>query len=272
MNTKTINFKGYTMTCYDFIVALDNCRITMDRKVGYSKSHKYCEMICVLQELMDDFDHGEITLRDELQDWLERHDYIMPKNREMIPAIEELFDQMQNKMMIGLDFILEYAADRSKQTIARMTEESRLLKERKEKVHNMIMAADLGGFPKSSSGLRQVEQITWILNLHLAKQNNPDYEIKEEEMEATKLWCDLLTMDICQEKLTYGMMLRIVNHEIMTESDIEEFLKEAGEMNDFEYYSEGFIGEYSDVQTCLKVKSILAKCEETFMEKLYITD
>lgn len=272
MNTKTINFKGYTLTCYDFIVALDNCRITMDRKVSRIQSYKYCKMICVLQELMDDFDHGEVILRDELQDWIEKHGLAMPKNREMILAIEELFDQMQDKMMIGLDFILDYAVNRSKETIARMAEEARLVKERKEKVHNMIVAAGLGGFPERSTGLRQIDQITWILNLHLAKQNDQDYEIKEEETEATKLWCDLLAMDICQEKLTYGMMLRIVNHGIMSEADIEEFLKESGEMNDFEYYSEGFIGEYSDIQTCLKVKNILAKCKETLAEKLYINE
>ena len=52
------------------------------------------------------------------------------------------------------------------------------------------------------------------------------YQLDEKEINITKVLCDLLISSVFSEVISYGLMLRVVENEVLTESEITEMLEE----------------------------------------------
>ena len=85
-------------------------------------------------------------------------------------------------------------------------------------------------------------QIRNLLLLQKAKQKSELYKMDEKEINVTRVWCDLLISSVFSETISYGLMLRLVENGIVTESEISELLEDKYNIKkDYEWYSEDFM-------------------------------
>ena len=69
-------------------------------------------------------------------------------------------------------------------------------------------------------------RIKKLLLLQKAKMKTDLYQLDEKEINITKVLCDLLISSVFSEVISYGLMLRVVENEVLTESEITEMLEE----------------------------------------------
>ncbi len=87
------------------------------------------------------------------------------------------------------------------------------------------------------------------------------YKLDEKEINTTKVWCDLLISSVFSEVISYGLMLRLVENEVMTEAEITELLENKYDIvKDYEWYSEDFIGCGGEELTDIRIEDVLELC------------
>ena len=83
----------------------------------------------------------------------------------------------------------------------------------------------------------------------------------KNEINITRIWCDLLVSSAFLEVISYGLMLRLVENEILTESEITKLLEDKYNIEkDYEWYSEDFIGCGLDEPTDIRIEDVLYIC------------
>lgn len=74
---------------------------------------------------------------------------------------------------------------------------------------------------------------------------------------------DLLISSVFSETISYGLMLRLVENGIVTESEISELLEDKYNIKkDYEWYSEDFMGCELDESTDIRIEDIWELCAE----------
>lgn len=75
--------------------------------------------------------------------------------------------------------------------------------------------------------------------------------------------CDLLISSVFSETISYGLMLRLVENGIVTESEISELLEDKYNIKkDYEWYSEDFMGCELDESTDIRIEDVWELCAE----------
>lgn len=106
-------------------------------------------------------------------------------------------------------------------------------------------------------------QIRNLLLLQKAKQKSELYKMDEKEINVTRVWCDLFISSVFSETISYGLMLRLVENGIVTESEISELLEDKYNIKkDYEWYSEDFMGCELDESTDIRIEDVWELCAE----------
>ncbi len=188
-----------------------------------------------------------------------------PKERHLPEALEELVTQMERRYRIDLSERLDRAVKRSAEIYSRMQAEREREMQRKMCVQRLVESGDKVTNPV-------IEQITRILTLQEKKKTGA-YQVsdtqREKENLAAELWCGILIRSLNSECITHGQMLMLVQDEILDEYDISYLLNEKCHIEqDFEWYSEDFLGYDLDAETKLRIADVLEMAEPVFREIL----
>lgn len=100
------------------------------------------------------------------------------------------------------------------------------------------------------------DQIKKLLSLQKAKS-----DLSEEEIKVTKVWCDVLITSIFSKAISYGLMLGLVENELLDESEISDLLENKYDIKkDYEWYSEDFLGSKLGASTYIRVEDVFRLC------------
>lgn len=100
------------------------------------------------------------------------------------------------------------------------------------------------------------DQIKKLLSSQKAKS-----DLSEEEIRVTKIWCDVLITSIFSEAISYGLMLGLVENELLDESEISDLLKNKYDIQkDYEWYSEDFFESELGAPTNIRVEDVFRLC------------
>lgn len=263
-----IVINGRKLIWEDFVGILDYYRYKrIIRGKGRDVRNQYNYMIYVLQELAYDYHEGSDYVLDHLEDFITRHYMKMPVERRLPQALEELFNQMQQRLRIDLSEMLDECLKNSIKTYQHMQDTERAESERAALIRSLpIRHGDI-----SSKDLSR--KAAYLMNLQKAKAECPDYEMRQQEIQATGMWCELLALSLSTDTITYGLMRRAVEGDILSEIEIGGLLdKKCHIGKDYEHYC----GEYSegplDKPTDIPIKDFLEACEGRFREILGIRE
>lgn len=254
MDRQWINIKGRKLLCTEFIYILDRYRCcSLLRKCGERIYEQYCHMIYVLQELTSDYMEGENYVRNQLADFFKNNYMDMPTERKLPEALEEIFRQLESKLDIDFTEMLEQCVLRTKEEYLRIQE----LNTKEEKRILLIKSLMEESKIDKSNDKEPENKVKNLLLLQKAKIKSDLYEMDEKEIHITKLWCDLLISSIFSEVISYGQMLRLVENDVVTESELTELLKDKYNIEkDYEWYAEDFIGCGLEEDTDIKIEDI----------------
>ena len=100
------------------------------------------------------------------------------------------------------------------------------------------------------------DQIKKLLSLQKAKS-----DLSEEEIRVTKVWCDVLITSIFSKAISYGLMLGLVENELLDKSEISDLLENKYDIRkDYEWYSEDFFGSKLGALTDIRVEDVFRLC------------
>lgn len=263
-----IVINGRRVIWEDFVGILDYYRYkSIIRERGHDIRNQYNYMLYVLQELACDYHEGSDYIFDHMEDFITRHYMRMPKERRLPEALEELFNQMQKRLHIDLSGMLDECVQNSRKTYQDMQDTQRQEKERIAMIrslpvkHSEIASRDL---PR---------KVSYLMHLQKAKADCQGYKVKEHEIRATGMWCELLIRSISAETITLGLMKRAVENDVLSEAEISGLLRNRCHMEtEYEKYAEELSGLSLDEPVAICIKDFLALCEPRFREILGITE
>lgn len=236
MDRQWITIRGRRILCKAFIYTLDRYRYSEAiEQRGSSVFDNFCRMICALQDATSEYVNGKDSIEDDSAYAFDLYHIELPTERKLPEALEELLEQIESKLNIDLTDMLdqcmknsELFCQQSKERLAAQT----VKKENPE------------------------DQIKKLLSLQKAKS-----DLSEEEIRVTKVWCDVLITSIFSEAISYGLMLGLVENELLDKSEISDLLENKYDIQkDYEWYSEDFLGSELGVPTDIRVEDVFRLC------------
>ena len=263
-----IVINGRRVIWEDFIGILDYYRYKgMIRGKGREVRNQYNYMIYVIQELACDYHEGSDYVLDNEEDFIRRHYMRMPKERRLPEALEELFNQMQARLRIDLSELLDECVENSRKTYQHMQDAQRRESERAALIRSLpVRHADISSRDMS-------RKVDYLMNLQKAKVRCPDYEVRPREIQATGMWCELLVLSLSTEMITYGLMRRAVEDDVLSGIEISGLLRDRCHVEtEYERYVDALSDCSLDEPVDISIKDFLELCEPRFREILGIRE
>ena len=263
-----IVINGRRVIWEDFIGILDYYRYKgMIRGKGREVRNQYNYMIYVIQELACDYHEGSDYVLDNEEDFIRRHYMRMPKERRLPEALEELFNQMQARLRIDLSEMLDECVENSRKTYQQMQDAQRRESERAVLIRSLpVRHADISS---RDSG----RKVDYLMSLQKAKVRCQGYEVRLQEIQATGMWCELLVLSLSTDMITYGLMRRAVEDDILSGIEISGLLRDRYHMDkEYERYAEELSDCSLDEPVDIPIKDFLGLCEPRFREILGIKE
>ncbi len=216
-----IVINGRRVIWEDFIGILDYYRYkSIIRGKGRDVRNQYNYMIYVIQELACDYHEGSDYVLDNEEDFIRRHYMRMPRERRLPEALEELFNQMQTRLRIDLSELLDECVENSRKTYQHMQDAQRRESERAALIRSLpVRHADISS---RDSG----RKVDYLMSLQKAKVRCQGYEVRLQEIQATGMWCELLVLSLSTDMITYGLMRRAVEDDILSGIEISGLLRD----------------------------------------------
>lgn len=258
MDRQWICIRGRRLLVTEFIHILDSYRCSSALRMrGDQVCKQYNAMICVLQELTSDYMEGKNYIGDQLSDFFERCHMELPSERKLPEALEELFEQLESKLNIDFTEILDRCVLCTNEAYVHMQEAQQQEEQRILLIKSLMEENKLN----ENNDKKPENQIRKLLLLQQAKIKSDQYKMDKNEINITRVWCDLLVSSVFSEEISHGLMLRLVENEILTESEITKLLEDKYNIEkDYEWYSEDFIGSGLDEPTDIKIEDVLYIC------------
>lgn len=258
MDRQWICIRGRKLLSTEFIHILDSYRCSSALSIrGDQVCKQYNAIICVLQELASDYMEGKNYIGDQLSDFFERCHMELPSERKLPEALEELFGQMESKLKIDLTEILDWCVLCTNEAYVHMQKAQQKEEQRILLIKSLMEENKLN----ENNDKKPENQIRKLLLLQKAKIKSGQYKMDKNEIDITRVWCDLLVSSVFSEVISYGLMLRLVENEILTEFEITKLLKDKYNIEkDYEWYSEDFIGCGLDESTDIRIEDVLHIC------------
>lgn len=180
MDREWIDINGRKLFWREFIIILDDYRygrIILEK--GETVCVEYNRMICVLQEMADNYHQGRDYITGEFKKYFEKHHMKMPMERKLPEALDELFEQLQSNLNVNLTELLDECLRKTEKMYRYMQEEKQREKERRDLVRSLI----------EENRIVEVEEIEDKYNYFLKHKYNieKDYEWYAEDF----LGCEL---------------------------------------------------------------------------------
>ena len=258
MDRQWICIRKRKLLATEFIHILDSYRCSSALRLRGNQFYElYNDMICVLQELTSDYMEGKNCIGDQLSDFFKRCHMELPSERKLPEALEELFGQLESKLKIDLTEILDRCVLCTNEAYAHMQKAQQQEEQRILLIKSLMEENKLN----ENNNEKLENQIRNLLLLQQAKLKSDQYKMDKNETNITRVWCDLLISSVFSEEISYGLMLRLVENEILTESEITKLLEDKYNIEkDYEWYSEDFIGCGLDEPTDIKIEDVLDIC------------
>ncbi len=263
-----IVINGRRVIWEDFVGILDYYRYkSIIRGKGREVRNQYNYMIYVIQELACDYHEGSDYVLDNEEDFIRRHYMRMPKERRLPEALEELFNQMQARLRIDLSELLDECVENSRKTYQHMQDAQRRESERAALIRSLpVRHADISS---RDSG----RKVDYLMNLQKAKMRCPGYEVRPRETQATVMWCELLVLSLSTDMITYGLMRRAVEDDVLSGIEISGLLRDRCHVEtEYERYAEALSDCALDESVDIPIKDFLSLCEPRFREILGIRE
>lgn len=263
-----IVINGRKLIWEDFIGILDYYRYkAVIRAKGRDVRSQYNYMIYVLQELACDYHEGSDYVLDHMEDFITRHYMKMPRERKLPEAIEELFNQMQTRLHLNLSDMLEECVKNSLRTYQLMQDTQKAEQER---------AALIRGLPIRHGDMTSrdpLKRVSYLMDLQKAKMKCKDYEVKAQEVQVTGMWCELLILGLSTDTITYGLMKRAVEDDVLSGIEVSGILKDKYRIEkEYDRYVEELSECSLDKPIDISIKDFLDACEVRFREILGLAD
>lgn len=263
-----IVINGRRVIWEDFVGILDYYRYkSIIRERGRDIRNQYNYMLYVLQELACDYHEGSDYILDHMDSFITRHYMKMPKERRLPEALEELFNQMQARLHIDLSGMLDECAQNSQRTYQDMQDAQKRESERIALIrsfpvrHGEIASQDL------------TKRVAYLMHLQKAKAGCKGYKVKEQEIRATGMWCELLIRSLSANTITNGLMKRAVENGFLSEMELSGLLRDRCHMEtEYEKYAGELSGLSLDEPVEIYIRDFLGLCEPRFREILGIKE
>ncbi len=261
----TIRGRRILSDCFiDLFDAWRSDRLFIGRSI--TASQELYSMGYGIQLLTDSWAHGMNTT-DEYWESLDEYHLENPQETHLPEALEDLVGQIEKKLHISIDYLLDRTAEQSVKAYEEREKERKKERERYDSTRSIADAihVDRSKIPGKMS---------WLLLLQERKLKG-HYEVSEtqkrKEIHATELWCSLLIHSMNSEYITKGQMKMLVEDEIMDESAMSTLLQDKyHDKRDYEWYSEDFLGCDLNEETILRIEDVLEEAEPVFRKVLGI--
>lgn len=264
---KLIKIREKEFACRSVINELDNYRFSQyiqsrSRKIAYN----YCEMICPLQYLIDDYQKGKIDVSKIADRFYVSDNFDIPKTNDIIEVINDMFNQIEKKLHLDFTELLNKFEINTQKLLEKENKENEIRNKRKE----LILHSDLGDYPEADV----FAKIKWLYKLHDFKINSQEYlKLKSEEQiyedrSITKVLSEILLESMFYDKLSIYLMDVIHNYGILSEDELEELINNNGFEHDYEWYREDLFGCACTDTTVIPVQQLLDKYENKIINDL----
>ena len=182
-------------------------------------------------------------------------------------ALEELFNQMQTRLCIDLSEMLDECVENSRKTYQQMQDAQRRESERAALIRSLpVRHADISS---RDSG----RKVDYLMSLQKAKVRCQGYEVRLQEIQATGMWCELLVLSLSTDMITYGLMRRAGEDDILSGIEISGLLRDRYHVDkEYERYAEELSDCSLDEPVDIPIKDFLGLCEPRFREILGIKE
>ncbi|MCI9336865.1 MAG: hypothetical protein HFH93_04870 [Lachnospiraceae bacterium] len=263
-----IVINGKRVIWEDFVGILDYYRYkSIIRERSRDVRNQYNYMLYVLQELACDYHEGSDYVLDHMEDFITRHYMKMPKERRLPEALEELFNQMQARLHIDLSEMLDECVQNSQKTYQDMQDAQKRESERLALIRSLSVK-------HSEINSRELpKKVSYLMHLQKAKTGCKGYKVKEQEIRATGMWCELLIRSLSVNTITNGLMKRAVENDILSEIELSDLLRTKCHIDtEYEKYAAELSGLSLDEPVDIYIKDFLELCEPRFREILGIRE
>lgn len=268
MDRQWITIRGRRILCKAFIYTLDRYRYAeaIERR-GSRVFNNFCHMICALQNATSEYLNGKDSIENNLANAFDLYCMELPKERRLPEALEELLEQIESKLDINLTEMLDQCVKNSKLFCQHMQEAQNKEAQRILAIQSLMKENGIAEDHEQAAE----DQIKKLLSLQKAKLNSGSYDLTENEIRVAKVWCDVLITSIFSEAISYGLMLDLVENELLDESEISDLLENKYDIQkDYEWYSEDFLGSELGAPTDIRVEDVFRLCTKR-VEKIIET-
>ena len=260
MDRQWITIRGRRVLCKEFIHTLDSYRYSEAIVRRSSRVFdNFCRMICALQDATSEYINGKDSIEDGLAYAFNLYYMELPTERKLPEALEELLEQIESRLGIDLTEMLEQCV------INTNKEYQRIQETQNNEVQRLLAIQSLMKENGIAEGHDQAveDQIKKLLLLQKAKLNSDSYDLTENEIRVTNVWCEVLVASIFSEVISYGLMLSLVETELLDESEISDLLENKYDiLKDYKWYSEDFLGSELDTPTVISADDVFSLCTE----------
>lgn len=211
-----------------------------------------CAMLYGVQLAADAYGQDKTQIGSNLAERIAKLRLSARAESRLPEAIEKLYNEMCQKS--GISDIqssdwLDKCQSRSEEKMKEILQKEEAEKERKEFVKNMKLEENANA-----------DQVSYFMKLLSAKKEAAEYELKEIEETAVRLWCDLLIEELTSDYMSCGTMNYAVQSGLISEGKMSDLIAESqieyepGKYKDYDWYSQDFLGCWPGTGTKIKIR------------------
>lgn len=260
MSREWITIRGRRILCMELIHSLDMYKYSAAIEQREEQVFdKFCNMICVSQDMIIKYLLGEDYITDDFVDSFKICYLDPPTERKLPEALEELLGQIESKLGIDLTEMLDQCVVNTDKEYKRMQEEQNKEAQRLLVIQSLMKEHGIAEGHEE----KPEDQIKKLLLLQKAKLESDNYDLSEDEIRVTNIWCEVLVTSIFSKVISYGLMSRLVSNELLDEFEVSDLLEEKYDIHeDYEWYSEDFIRSELDAPTDIRIEDVFSLCTE----------
>ncbi len=259
MERRMITIKGCALYPPQLIISIDCIPEELDC-LDYQVRESYFSMRRVIQIFADGYNNGLDFIGTEKEEIFTHYAFPIPVERRLPEAFDEMFSTLERALGVDLTPLIKRCEVYSERMLKREEEKERKEENRREFIHRLLIENGI----KEEEEADALKRIGNLVLLHKAKCASPSYKVKEEEEKVTILWGEILLLSLFGDVITYSILARVVENDLVEEREITDLLeKKYGIDKDYEWYMEDAVSLNSDDKTDIKIEDIMALVEKT---------
>lgn len=225
-----------------------------------------CQMLYGVQLAADAYRGGSIEIDEKIMSKIEEEQLSVPADNRLPGAIEVLYNEMCEKIGLSDEKSskwLDHCQKCSEVKMNEIMESEKKEKERKQQIKSMELKEN-----------ENAGHVAKLMKLLVAKKEETKYKLSQQEIAATRLWCDLLIESLTSDYMSCGTMIYAVQSGIIGEEEMSDLIAESeieyepGKYKDYDWYSQDFMGDWMGTETEIKIKDFFRLFESDLTEMI----